>query len=746
MIHYYIKIKEEEAEIPGLYNHFLQLDRTLKGFRNKYNNEFFTLMKNWDALAIGFAIASSEEDLGFDQLYKTTLEDLSETIDPPDVELFRRLVLCLDLALDKDNAVRTSIFMSNLYKHYGHPVLEPTDGIEVLRKNSQEYRDIDDRLARRTLYKFRETFFFAYVRKHGHYPLHKRATDCNPTLGRCLAENRLPTVIERRSIPLDAWAGVVSENNFTLDYEIDERELMKDTAAAPPRDQWFAQFDQCAFKILYNKDKPRSDEKFEPRNLIQYLKSEEEDLYDKITNQQRGHFFTHRDDIVCLCRKEKEVNKDGRVFCKQTYQMRLFQVALEKGVSDNIFRYIKEQTMSNTELEVAKRMDNVSSSIGKKGDYNINLDLSKWNQFQRHDLNKYIFREFDLLHGLNNCYEDSHHWFNRCTVILGSRLTPPEPGEDGMPLPGPYCHYDQFEGFEGMRQKCWTTTTIMIIKLALSEHNLKGDIMGQGDNQVVHLTLDKDQEFDVTKTIRGFLNTLDVFFNSAGVKLKLSETWASKYLFEYSKIRFYKGVRIDDTLKRLNHMLTDINEGFPSLNSYMSTISACTENISRNHESPLLSFFFYSVELGNVFSRKNMISALKTISLLPLLNIPSIFGGLPISNMYQHSQRGCADPLTIWLRIWRVIKETAPVTFNAVLHLLPCTQKAEVDPISLIEDIRSINIVSLPNFERECRELVETLLPKLIKNPKVAVHFGVNRDDLLALCEILISMRPFSCL
>lgn len=35
-----------------------------------------------------------------------------------------------------------------------------------------------------------------------------------------------------------------------------------------------------------------------------------------------------------------------------------------------------------------------------------------------------------------------------------------------------------------------------------------------------------------------FLNTLDHLFSCAGLKLKLQETWYSKNLFEYSKVRF----------------------------------------------------------------------------------------------------------------------------------------------------------------------------------------------------------------
>lgn len=94
--------------------------------------------------------------------------------------------------------------------------------------------------------------------------------------------------------------------------------------------------------------------------------------------EQENLFYNHlRDDIVQLCRKERELGVLGRVFCKQTYEMRLLQVCLEKSLSDNVLPFIREQTMTNTELEVIKRMDKVASSLSNSGNYNINLDLSK---------------------------------------------------------------------------------------------------------------------------------------------------------------------------------------------------------------------------------------------------------------------------------------------------------------------------------------------------------------------------------
>lgn len=269
--------------------------------------------------------------------------------------------------------------------------------------------------------------------------------------------------------------------------------------------------------------------------------------------------------------------------------------------------------------------------------------------------------------------------------------------------------------------------------------------MGQGDNQVVHIKLDKEQQSRPHYYIKLLLNSLDYLFRAAGLSLKLQETWYSQNLFEYSKVRYYKSIRIDDSLKRINRMIPDINEGFPSLQSLITGVSTTTENMSRNYLSPVIPFFLYSLELGNTLRRKRILNLKlrETTKLCALMNIPSILGGLPLSNMYQHCQRGCPDPLTIWLKVIGVIKRQSPLVYNSILHLIPCRTKDLYDPVKLVEDIYSLNIVGMPNFDRKAREIIEEFLPQYVTNPKVIRLLEADRSDLEALCNILTTMRPY---
>lgn len=81
--------------------------------------------------------------------------------------------------------------------------------------------------------------------------------------------------------------------------------------------------------------------------------------------------------------------------------------------------------------------------------------------------------------------------------------------------------------------------------------------------------------------------------------------------------------------------------------------------------------------------------------------------------------------------------------YRTLMQLLPTQIKTEIDPVRIVEDMYSLNIVGLPNFEREAREIVEEFLPRYITNPQVTKLLGASREDLFILCEQLITMRPY---
>lgn len=224
--------------------------------------------------------------MGFTHLKDGIMDELiDEGFDPLDLETYMSLITL-------------SFYFANVSKNYGHLVSNPEDGIKTLRENSKKQIDVDDTLARKVLWAFRETYTYGFFRSKGRYPNLMMSRDINPVLKRCIDEARLKTTEEEaRNIRFEHWDSVSLLKNHDLSVDLDERELLKYTACSPVREEWFLSYDQCAFKILYNQKKPRGSGEYEPRVLSRYLKGDEGELMRKIQDQESLYYNHFRDDI-----------------------------------------------------------------------------------------------------------------------------------------------------------------------------------------------------------------------------------------------------------------------------------------------------------------------------------------------------------------------------------------------------------------------------------------------------------------
>lgn len=179
-------------------------------------------------------------------------------------------------------------------------------------------------------------------------------TDSPICLVKSIDSNRWPSKIELSSLSYKDWNTIIFMETFNFDYSPDTSELLKDTSLAPPQSEWFHSYDHCAFKILYNQNKPFLIDPEETRTLLRYLKGHPDELKDEINKIEQGH-PSSRDNIMVLCRKERELKSDGgRLFVKQTHVRRLIQTSCEKNI-EAIFKYIPHQTMTDSELALGKK-------------------------------------------------------------------------------------------------------------------------------------------------------------------------------------------------------------------------------------------------------------------------------------------------------------------------------------------------------------------------------------------------------
>lgn len=137
-IRFHIEIKAIEEKQPALVEHYDTLHTFLKTLRASYGKKFFELMKNWDAYVIGHIVSDDIDDMGFTVLRDSLYLEFKEILKIRDLDRFLKLITCERFERDRDQSSQLALYFSNLSKNYGHPILNPIDGIKKLRENSKK--------------------------------------------------------------------------------------------------------------------------------------------------------------------------------------------------------------------------------------------------------------------------------------------------------------------------------------------------------------------------------------------------------------------------------------------------------------------------------------------------------------------------------------------------------------------------------------------------------------------------------
>ncbi|UHM27681.1 MAG: RNA-dependent RNA polymerase [Fushun monolepta lauta xinmovirus 2] len=711
----------------------------IDGMRSILGEDLFKVMKAWEPLVIG-DICRKESDTGFADLYTTTVDGIREFIHIPEVQEFKRLI-AINSGKERDK-IKMQLELIALNKGFGHPCIDNIEGLREIRKLAGKKTEINPNIAKRVRCVFVRNFIKAFIEKNRKWP---EVTFTQPPRKEILSarnNDRWLRPLEASGIDLSEWDLVRFAKNFEFDCSPDTSELISDKSCSPRLSHWTQKYDRCGFKHLHHQEKPKQ-EPDTTRVILRYLVGEEGET-EEVVNEVDSGSPDSENNICILCRKERELKKKGRLFCEQTYRQRLLQTACEQNINKYIFPYIKTQTMSDTELSLRKKINYILKCMRKGSAEVFNLDLYRWNMLQRHESNYFISRDLDDLFGKRHLYKDSHLWMQRSYVLSNSRVNPPRINEiNGLPLPGPSCHRGQYGGFEGMRQKLWTISTLCILALASEEERVPVQILGQGDNVVILAKWGRDHRKDIDRNRANLLARIDNYISGLGLKLKLEETWMSNRLFAYGRTYYLYGTAVSNGTKRGMRIISDENDGIPTIETSISMISTATENIALNDWIPDMAFLTYSIEAISYFFRKKILTNPIDLNIATsTLLWPSIFGGLPVSTLANHSIRGMDDSLTIWVSIYRIIRVINKQLFNVILRTVRFSEKSDKDYQGLIQDIYSLNITRIQTASLAAREIVRESLNRFATNPEITKILNIDVSEKEELIELLISIRP----
>lgn len=284
--------------------------------------------------------------------------------------------------------------------------------------------------------------------------------------------------------------------------------------------------------------------------MIGFRQGDQHELYQKFQEVEQEEFYNESRDFTCfLCPKKKELGDIPRLFVKQVRQQRGYQTVMKDNLK-TIMKYIPEQTMTAPEIVLSKRIIGAAKTLLDGGEF-LSMDFLKWNAYFRNVLCQPFGRILDDLFGTRRIYTQSHHLYLRTNLLCNSRLCPPEYDENLNPKDGPFCLAGQYGGLDGMHQKKWTIMTICLIYIAAARVQLRVNIICQGDNQSIIIVYQENQKNDKERLRAKFQRQLKLVFESVNWFIKTKETWMSKRLFEYGKVRYFNGKSISQATKKI---------------------------------------------------------------------------------------------------------------------------------------------------------------------------------------------------
>nr|QMP82336.1 RNA-dependent RNA polymerase [Blattodean rhabdo-related virus OKIAV14] len=747
----------------------------------KYGNEGYKLTSCWEAICLACLLHTYEDPLvNNNTFYESMRQDFINTFpsERGDLEqIWNEISDFLSTLAKKNPHLLSQVF--GLYRIWGHPTVETALGIAKLKQTACVERPINHAVVNKVLCVFKEQFCLEYRRKHQRWPKFGEINlPKDNYLHSCLRKN-LPFDSRAKDYKLLHWCRVEFGQCFDIDPKFNLVELISDKAMSLGLND-----------LLYHASLGNIGPSTERSVIYQWLRSTIGDPGEFLKDICENGFGPD-DQVTGVCPKEREGKIYPRLFGLLTLRKRMYVVLTEALLAEYILPYFPEITMMDDSLTLTKKMyyntkDSQDDSRLARIVFTI-MDFQKWNSNMREAETRGLFSCFDSLFGLKNCYTRTHQMFNPGQLYLADGTYCPKQGRDGRLREDKYCWSNHLGGIEGLRQKGWTIFTVCIIRLAARDKQMRFKLMGQGDNQVLRVSYPASVSADLTQLEHErFLDSLENLLMQVGPPLKRSETWSSSQLFIYGKYPIWKGCPLSMSLKRLCRMFRLSNEGYPTFESAISSISTNVKSATAQDFSPVIPFCIYSFETaGCVWINTNIsylgydsfleqldqkvvckipsgegrqrrvvaqirppdlheIKSLHVSFMMRFLLLPRALGGYPTILLGQLFSQGFPDPLSEALSLLRLIWERHDRYKTIIVQICSVNFNPYICSDMICEDPLALNILHPSSPKEVLRRVVQDFLgtAEWIENPEFKSFLTLSSRRQKDLCDALLTMKP----
>ncbi|DBA36874.1 TPA_asm: L [Cuscuta gammacytorhabdovirus 2] len=672
-----------------------------------------------------------------------------------------------------------------LYRSWGHPIVNPTKGMEKVMRLATKDKEISRLLPGilRRMFMFKYTVWFKSSR--GQYPKFAKLIDSDNPIWDIITGESPSHLLDQYAVS-EHWDNLKFEKNLEVPITFNLAEMVADKAVSP---------DRAGLIELIRRGRGMYDANMR-RGVLQWL-SREPVQCEQFLQSINDNSLPINDLSIGLYQKEREVNKTPRMFALMSHNIRCYAVVTESMIAESILPAFPSITMTNDLLSLSKKIYSVSHRLSENSTQSdvdvsrdisiiVNIDFEKWNLNFRKETTSGVFSAMGDLFGMRELFNRTYDIFRESYIYLADgSYTPTADGVNLITEP-PTSYIGHKGGLEGLRQKGWTVFTACGLELVCSRHNCQYSIMGQGDNQVLVLTfktyhLNPDKSVSskgkriLSNRFKLFMADLTQTFDSLGLPIKALETWSSEHLFLYGKVPTLRGVPLCMSLKKICRAYYLANEEIMTLECSVATVqsnamAACMSDLTSSIPYSvykvqvilaLKAYYDYHVLLGrgafdNAYdgkwdfttssgqrSRYFIDSQLPKSDLLASLSwFPKILGGISVCCWPDFMMRGFPDKVSSALYTIRELIRCCQK--GSVKHALEMIYSAHVNPEKnwtlLIEDPCALNLVVPVDARASVKQSVQELFENLpnVQNAQFSSLFQFNANwDREEFCRLL---------
>ncbi|DBA36723.1 TPA_asm: L [Morus betacytorhabdovirus 1] len=574
-----------------------------------FKNHAYKLIKVFESLIIGILLSRCNSIIvNKTEFLESTINDLVES--NPEFYNFLIVWRMYIESLSSDHHI-SQIY--GLYRLWGHPEINSQEGLKKVMRIGTMKKEIVPELAHQAGYHFMEEVYSRYRKKWGRYPPFKIARETSVSeeeiegdyLIQCLTGNT-ELDIKCDKYLMSSWRFIDTQKTFDIPATFNLTMVVDDKAISPPKSHLIA---------VAKKEKSLMDP-YERRGVLKFMRNPYIEC-ESFLKEINDNSLDDDDCVIGLYPKERELNSVPRMFSLMSAKMRNYVVVTEHMIADDILPYFPQITMTNDLLSLTKKIysttrrqeTNSAASYNTKSGIStydlsvcINMDFEKWNLNMRKESTHHVFYQMGKLYGLPDLFNRTYDIFEQSFIYVSDenfRLQIKPCGESGHKLKedGESSYTGHVGGFEGLRQKGWTVFTVVVIKMILERYPVSYKLMGQGDNQVLlvtmttscvddggHITQDGINQLKIL--LNDIMMSLETIFKGMGLPLKTLESWKSEEFFLYGKFPVKNGVPLSMSMKKLCRT-------FPFSNDDTMTIDNMMGSVFTNAQSAAMSDIFH---------------------------------------------------------------------------------------------------------------------------------------------------------